>query len=127
MVSRTEKTPDKAFLDKVSRFTYDPDQSPSKRHKAQKDPSPVGRSTPIPSTSRRSKRRLAGSESGRGGTAPKIPSDQVLSTTPQKATGAKDVSTPPSKRKPRPFAGPEVYAHLSPVTDHLKEDLKCKR
>lgn len=28
-----------------------------------------------------------------------------------------------SGKKPRPFAGPEVYAHLKPVTDHLKADL----
>ena len=28
-----------------------------------------------------------------------------------------------SAKKPRPYAGPEVYAHLKPVTDHLVEGL----
>jgi hypothetical protein len=41
-----------------------------------------------------------------------------------------DQPSPSKKAKPstpgkkaRPFAGPEVYAHLQPVTDHLKPDL----
>lgn len=29
----------------------------------------------------------------------------------------------PSPKKPRPYAGPEVYAHLKPVTDYLKPGL----
>ena len=32
-------------------------------------------------------------------------------------------ATPKNGKKPRPFAGPEVYAHLRPVQDLLKLDL----
>jgi len=44
---------------------------------------------------------------------------------PSPSRKRKSSKTTPIKnvKKPRPFAAPEVYAHLRPVNDHLKPDL----
>lgn len=43
--------------------------------------------------------------------------------TPTKRRKIAESPAKKSGKKPRPFAGPEVYAHLKPVTDHLRGGL----
>ena len=123
MASPSRDSPaSKAFADKLARFAYDPSAS--------------GPVSPLRGSSRLAAARppVSPVRTLRGAAKADLRvTDSNPAPTPEVEDEAEDVASPSRKRarttpvkavkKARPFAAPEVYAHLRPVNDHLKPDL----
>ena len=137
--SETDSPASKAFASSLAKYAYSPTTTspahpPRPTRIPRPNPSPlrptkreaisdssselsseseVGRATP-------SKRKAARpNKFGKGGEAGEVEDPKI-------AKGPKNATTPKNTKngkKPRPFAAPEVYAHLPPVGDLLKADL----
>ena len=123
----------KAFADRLAKYAFDPKPaSPARTRSARAAAGPIAgpstptarKSSPVSARSTGKRKRvikddgeiLATDEESASGTTSRGGLVTAASPTPGK-------TTPKSGKKPRPFAGPEVYAHLKPVTDHLRPDL----
>ena len=123
MASPSRDSPaSKAFADKLARFAYDPSAS--------------GPVSPLRGSSRlaATKPPVSPARTLRGAAKAKLHvTDGHPAPKPEVEDENEDIASPSRKRakttpvkavkKARPFAAPEVYAHLRPVNDHLKPDL----
>lgn len=105
--------PSATLAQRLAKYAYD-DSSPRAKRKEWDGPAEAGPSTPT-----RSGRRSTSSSKRFGVDAGDEQEESPVAI--RKRSGS--TRSPGSGKKPRPFASPELYAHLKPVTDHLKPDL----
>lgn len=134
--NRTDSPASKAFADKLAKYAYDPSSSGSPRKSLRlhvAGPSVVA----SPVQGRKGSRRdtvtapeaeKSGAEGQAGAEAEtddgeEEEEEEEYNPSPSRKRTSSRTTPIKNVKKPRPFAAPEVYAHLRPVNDHLKPDL----
>jgi TDG/mug DNA glycosylase family protein len=122
----------KAFADRLAKYAFDPSSSSRARTRSTRAAAGPGPATALarnsspvsgPSAVKRKRRNRADDEEFVAQDEDEYISSPSRTPARRSASSTPGRTTPKSGKKPRPFAGPEVYAHLKPVTDHLKPDL----
>lgn len=122
----------KAFADRLARFAYG-DKKPSPRDSPRSSKPPSGPPSPVTPVRRSRTLASANTDKKRSRRDEDVKEEAPESTAGPSQTRGRDIIVDPTQEEPersvsatkkakkiaRPYAGPEVYAHLKNTPDHL--------
>jgi hypothetical protein len=130
---RTDSPASRAFADKLAKYAYDPTSGVSPRRSSRTAGPSMAAASPVRTPGRMVPQSGANTTPDQRISVKREPKafdeedyEEEVDDSPSRKR-VKTSKTTPTKlikgKKPRPFAAPEVYAHLRPVNDHIKPDL----